>query len=193
MAINISSLSPFSFGAHVSAIGIPSTALTTTGGLVTVAPDPTGFSVFDNWSGNPAPTDTTFVNISVADAARGVIQYTFTSANGLTGAAKVGAQVIDFNSTGILAEQIVGYVPGLTTFTLNPNYFLVFSKSTLDTTVGTGPSAATLTFGTTGSLPTFGGGVAVPEPTGLALLPIMIAALIVARMPTVRALLMGAR
>ena len=119
----------------------------------------TGGSEGDNWNGtfpgSPAPSDIVSFKLTVADASLNVIQYSFTEANGTT-SALIGAQVIGYNATGILAEQITGYVVGQTNLTLNPNYFLVFSLTDLSTAEAGygGPPASALQFGQTGTFPT---------------------------------------
>jgi hypothetical protein len=135
-----------------------------------------GGSVADNWNGtypgSPQPTDIVSFNLTVADASRNVIQYTFTQANGAISSA-IGAEIIGYNSTGILAEQITGYVSGQTTLSLNPDYFLVFSLTDLNTLEAgySGPPASALQFGQSGAFPTlppvcFGAGTRIACPTG---------------------------
>jgi hypothetical protein len=155
---NFNSLNNTLLNAGQTILGDPATDVTqpTAGNFVV---GDAGGSVGDNWNGtfpgSPQPSDIVSFKLTVADASLNVIQYAFTEANGTT-SAPIGAQVIGYNATGILAEQITGYVVGQTTLNLNPDYFLVFSLtdlSTAETGYG-GPPTSALQFGQTGSFPT---------------------------------------
>ena len=95
--------------------------------------------------------------LTVADATLDVVRYTFTQANGAVNPATggVGAVVLAWNSTGILLEQLTGYVSGQTN--LNPSgAYLVLSTADLSVTDGSGgASPSQLAFGTSGPFPTF--------------------------------------
>jgi hypothetical protein len=158
--------------------------------------DPGTGSIIDNfWSGTfgaPAPNDpVTFTLTAPAQApGQNVLEYTAKDANGTVQPA-IGFEVLGYNSTGIVGEEINGYFPGESAAAvashLNGNQFYVFSETELsvtDPSFPSGPSAATLTFGQTGPFPN--GVLATPEPSTVALLPLMAIALIVSRLPSVR-------
>jgi hypothetical protein len=140
-----------------------------------------GGSIFDNWIGSlgsPDPSDIVSNSVTVADPSRDVIQYTFTYGDG-SHSAQVGAEVIAYNSNSVLIEQINNYIKGEASFTLNPNAFQVLSTGNLSSTFGT-PPAANLLFGQTGA------SNLVPEPSTIALLPLLVVAMMVSRLPAVR-------
>ena len=87
--------------------------------------------------------------------------------------------MIAYNQTGVLIEQLIGYVTGQTNITLNPDYFIALSLTNLSTTGNTVPPAA-LVFGQTG------GSALLPEPSSIALFSVMALGLMMSRLPGVR-------
>lgn len=136
---------------------------------------------FDNWNGllgSPDDGDIVSITTSTSGNPFGVLTYFQTLGNGdhapATGG--IGAQVVAFNSTGVLLQQLDGYVPGSSP-TIKPNgtYFML-SLSNLSYTDGSGgPGTGDLAF--------------LPEPSMVLLMPAMIAGLLIARMPAVRGFL----
>jgi hypothetical protein len=141
--------------------------ITQSGDTYVASPNGIGLATYDNWVGvlgSPDPNDIVSYNLSIPNSGIGstigIIEYTFTQADGnvnpVTGG--VGAEVIGWNSTGVLLEQLTGFVPGA-----NPNItpdgsFLIMTAPGVDlsTTDGSGgATAAELTFSTSGPFPTF--------------------------------------
>jgi hypothetical protein len=188
MPIFIGALNNLNFDAAHSILGDPASDIVQSPPGTFTAGD-IGGSVADNWSGtfpgSPAPTDITQISTTVADLSRGIIQYTFTEANG-TRSAKIGGEVIGYNQTGVLVEQLTGYVTGQTSITLNPDYFIALSLTDLNTLeAGYTPPAAALVFGQTGPS-TLLGISSVPEPSSIALFSVMALGLMMSRLPGVR-------
>jgi hypothetical protein len=121
-------------------------------------------AVYDRWIGtltNPDPSDTVSFNtfIPSSNASPGILEYTFTTADGQVNPSTggIGAEVVAWNSTGVLLEQLSGYAPGQTPV-IDPDgeYFVVSTVNLSVNLTGTEPAtAAELTFGTTGPFPTF--------------------------------------
>jgi hypothetical protein len=169
--------------------------LTHVGATYVASANGIGLATYDNWIGvlgSPDPNDIVSFHTTVSNSGLGVIQYTFTQANGAVNPATggVGAEVIAWNSTGVLLEQLTGYVPGQTT--LSPDgTFLILTAPNVDLSVTDGSGGATvaqLTFGTSGAFPTFSVS-AVPEPSTALLMPLLIIGLMISRIPSVRAYL----
>ena len=118
---------------------------------------------------------------ALADLGRHILQYTFTPFGG-SPSAKIGAEVIAYNNSGVLLEQITGYVLGQTSITLNPNYFIVLSLTDLSTAEAgyAGPPASQLAFGQVG------GSSLLPEPSSIALFSVMALGIVASRLPFVR-------
>jgi hypothetical protein len=140
--------------------------LTDTAGTYVASQNSAGdLAWFDTWDGNtaapgatPQGVDVVSVNTVVESVAAdnapfGIVEYTFTQENGdvnpPTGG--TGAEVVAWNQTGVLFEQLNGYVPGQTDVTLNGNFFIVTSQGVdLSGYDGSsGPTTAELTFDTT--------------------------------------------
>ncbi len=178
---------PLTIGNGITSLG---------GGNYVASPNGIGLATYDNWLGvlgSPAPSDIVAYNTTVSNAALGlgVIQYTFTTADGTVSPTTggIGAEVVAWNSTGALVEQLAGYVPGQTALSPDGTY-LIFAAPSVDLSVtdgSAGPTTAELTFGTTGAFPTF----AVPEPSTVVLMPLMVILLMVSRIRSVRSFLAG--
>ena len=182
--------------------------VTQTGGTYVASPNGIGLATYDNWNGTinsgPAPGDIvsyqTFLPTGGIGGTLGIVEYTYTTADGHINPASggVGAEIIGWNSTGVLLEQLTGYVPGANP-TINPDgSFLILAApsvnlATFDANgnpISEQATAAELTFGTTGAFPTFS---AVPEPSTVVLMPLLVVALMVARIPAVRSFIGGRR
>jgi hypothetical protein len=137
---------------------------------------------------NPAPGDivsfTFHTQTGVTNAPLGVVTYAFseydpsnppTNVSTFPASGGIGAEVVAVSADYVLIDQAPGYTPGSTTISPNGQYFLI-SNNDISTYDGS--------FSPTGSV-TF----SVPEPSAMALMPIMVIALIVARVPAVRTLL----
>jgi hypothetical protein len=176
--------------------------ITQTGGTYVASPNGIGLATYDNWVGvlgSPDPNDIVSYHTTIPTGGiggtLGIIQYTFTQADGAINPATggVGAEIIGWNPTGVLLEQLTGYVPGANPTITPDGSFLILTAPSVDlstTDGGPGATTAQLTFGTTGNFPTFS---AVPEPSTVLLMPLLIVALLVARIPAVRSFLGGCR
>ncbi len=172
--------------------------VTISGNTYTVTPDSFGaLALLDNFSGtlaNPQPGDIVKVTLSTGysnpGAAYGVVGYQDTYGDGTVTPpiGVLGAEIVGWNSTGILLEQLSGFVPnGKSTITPDGYYFIVGTQD-ISTTDGL-PTNASFTFTQNGqSLPLS----AIPEPTSALLMPVVLIGLMLARMPAVRSFL-GAR
>jgi len=145
-------------------------------GTYTVTPTGIGLAQYDNWLGsltNPDPSDTVAVTTFIpSNPTPGVVEYTLTSANGAVSPATggIGAEVVAWNSTGVLLEQLTGYIPGPNAI-ISPDgeYFVLENNVDLSVVDGSVAPNQTFTFGTTGPFPTFtalcfltGAGIATP-------------------------------
>jgi hypothetical protein len=141
--------------------------ITQSGTTFVASPNGIGLATFDNWVGalgNPDPNDIVSYHVVIPSGGiggtLGIVQYTFTQADGAVNPASggVGAEVIGWNSTGVLLEQLSSYVPGANP-TINPDgEYLILEAPNVDlsTTDGSGgATTAELTFGTTGPFPQF--------------------------------------
>ncbi len=167
--------------------------LTISGNTYTVSEIPNvGLALFDNGSltlGSPYPTETvSLTTLAAGDSTHQVVQYYTTLGDGSVSPATggIGGQVIAYNATGVLFEQLSGYIPN-GTITPDGSYFVVTEPS-VDLSFNDpynvgyqGPTAAELTFTV--------GGTAIPEPSMVLLMPIMVIGLIIARVPAVRSYL----
>jgi len=137
------------------------------GGTYVASPNGEGLATYDTWLGDltsgPQPSDIVKYSLTVADASLDVVQYTFTQANGAVNPATggIGAEVMAWNSTGVLLEQLTGYVPGQTVLQPDGQFLIVENSSvnlaTFDANGNPMPEQATtaeLTFSTTGPFPT---------------------------------------
>ena len=181
--------------------------LTQSGGTFVASPNGIGLATYDNWNGTlssgPAATDIVSYHTTIPTggigSTHGIIQYTFTSGDGSVNPASggVGAEIIGWNPTGVLLEQLTGYVPGANpTITPDGSFLILAAPSvnlaTFDANgnpISEAATAAQLTFGTTGAFPNF----SVPEPSTVALMPVLLVALMIARIPAVRVFLSGRR
>jgi hypothetical protein len=192
---DISSLNHMSFNEFDSSLLLTvGNGLTISGSTYTASATGIGLATYDNWLGvigAPDPSDTTSINTFIpATSTPNVLEYTITTADGSVSPASggIGAEVVAYNATGVLLEQLTGYVPGTNALIVpDGEYFILASPSVdLSVTYGPGPTAAELTFGTTGPFPSL---AAVPEPSTVMLMPLMVVALMVSRMPAVRSFL----
>jgi hypothetical protein len=198
MTININALNGITVNELDSSVPLTSgNGLTINGGgSYTTSPNSFGnLSSYDNWTGGPAlnapaPGDVTQYNLTVADATHGIIQYTFNTGDGSTNptVGGIGAEVVAYNATGVLVETITGYQPGNTTFNLTGTYLEFGSVDLSQFEAGyAGPPGAALVFGQTGASTFLGiGGTAVPEPSTVLLMPVLVVALMICRIPSVR-------
>jgi hypothetical protein len=169
-------------------------------GTYTVTPDNSGnLAIYDNWSGflaTPGATDITSFNTSTGfttpAGSLGVVGYKFTQGDGTVSPPSgiIGAEVVGWNANGVLLEQLSGYVPNAATVTPDGNFIVLGSidLSTFDGSVVPGDS---FTFGTTGAIPA-SAIPTIPEPSTAMIMPVLIVALMVSRLPGVRSFL-GAR
>ncbi len=149
-----------------------------------------GLANYDNWTGiigSPDPADLIGVHTFFPTSPTpGILEYTNTNGAGVTSPSVggVGAEIIAANSTGYLLEQLSGYVPGANPVITPDGTFFILSAVDLSYTDGSaGPTTADLTFSTTfGTSP-------VPEPSTALLMPVMVVALMVSRIPGVRSFL----
>lgn len=175
--------------------------LTQNGSTYVASPNGIGLATYDNWLGTlnsgPAPGDIVSyntINPGGNAASLGVIQYTFTQGDGTVNPSVggIGAEILAWNSTGVLLEQLAGYAPGQTTLSPDGEY-LIFEQpsvnlATFDANGNPIPEQATtaeLTFGTTGAFPNF----AVPEPSTIMIMPLMVVLLVISRVRSVRSFL----
>jgi len=176
---------PLTIGNGITSLG---------GGNYVASPNGIGLATYDNWLGvlgAPAPSDIIGYTTTVSNAALDVIQYSFTTADGSVSpkTGGIGAEVVAWNSTGVLVEQLTGYVPGQTSLSPDGTY-LIFALPRVDLSVtdgSAGPTTAELTFGTSGAFP----GFPVPEPSTAVLMPLMVILLMVSRIRAVRSFLAG--
>jgi hypothetical protein len=193
---NIASLNDNTFSELQSSLllTIGNGVTSTGGGSYQVSPNGVGLATYDGWIGvlgSPDPSDTIQYNTFIpATSTPGVVQYTTTSADGAVSPASggIGAEVVGWNATGVLLEQLTGYVPGPSPIINADGEFLVLVAPSVDLSVTDGSGGATtaeLTFGTTGAFPTF----AVPEPSTMLLMPLLVITLMVSRIPAVRSFL----
>jgi hypothetical protein len=170
--------------------------LTQNGSTFVASPTGIGLATYDNWLGvigNPDPSDTVaFHTFFPATPSTGIVEYTLISANGAVSPASggIGAEVVGWNSTGVLLEQLTGYIPGPNAIITPDGEYFILAASSVDLSVTDGGPGATtqeLTFGTSGAFPTFA--ASVPEPSTVLLMPVMIVALMVSRIPAVRSFL----
>jgi hypothetical protein len=89
------------------------------GTTYTVAPNCIGLASNDGWFGtltNPDSSDTVSITTTMrtSNPSPGVVEYTSTDAGGAVSPATggIGAEVVAWNSPGVLLEQLSGYVPG---------------------------------------------------------------------------------
>jgi hypothetical protein len=169
------------------------------GGGYTVTPATSGadagdLATYDQNTGtiaNPQPGDIlNFIfhtQTGVTNAPLGVVTYAFTEydpsnppsdISTFPASGGIGAEVVAVSSDYVLIDQAPSYTPGSTTISPDGQYFLI-SNNDISTFDGSFPADGSVTFP----------GAAVPEPSPLALMPIMVIALLVARFPAVRALL----
>ena len=207
MALDISSLNDATFGATSASVLLTiGNGLSDTAGVYVASQTTNGdLATFDTWDGNtagpgstPQPVDVISFHsivepIAAGNAPFGVVEYTFTQANGDVNPATggTGAEVVAWNPTGVLLEQLSGYVPGQTSVTADNNY-LILAASSVDLSSydgSAGPTAAQVTFGTTGPFPSLA--ASVPEPSTMYLMPFMVIGLLIARTPAVRSFLRG--
>jgi hypothetical protein len=132
------------------------------GGNYTITPNGIGLATYDNWLGtmsNPDPSDTISVNTFIPSSpSPNVLEYTLTSADGSVSPATggIGAEVIGWNSTGVLLEQLNGYVPGPSApITPDGEFFVLTNNVDLSVNDGSVTPGEMLNFGTTGAFPTF--------------------------------------
>jgi hypothetical protein len=146
-------------------------------GTYTVTPTGIGLATYDNWVGssitNPDPSDTVAVTTFIPGIPTpGIVEYTLTDGDGSVNPATggIGAEVVGWNSTGVLLEQLTGYIPG-TNAIIEPDgaYFILQNGGDLSVVDGSVSPDQTFTFGTTGPFPTFtalcfltGAGIATP-------------------------------
>jgi len=166
------------------------------------SPNGIGLATYDNWVGTiasgPAPGDVVSYKTLVSNPSlgtSGVVTYQATLGDGSVTPATggIGAEVVAWNATGVLLEQLTGYVPGATSISPDGNYLILENSSvnlaTFDANGNPMPEGETtpeLTFGTTGGFPTF---AAVPEPSTAMLLPVMVILLMLSRTRSVRSFL----
>jgi hypothetical protein len=173
--------------------------LSVNAGTYVASPNGIGLATYDNWVGTlasgPAPGDIVSYKTLVSNAGLGVVTYQTTLGDGSVNPATggIGAEVVAWNSTGVLVEQLTGYVPGQTTLSPDGSYLIFEAPSvnlaTFDANgnpIPEGATTAELTFGTTGAFPTF---AAVPEPSTLMLMPLVLVLLMVSRVRSVRSFL----
>jgi hypothetical protein len=201
MTLNISALNNATFDATSSSVPLSlGDGLSVSGGVYVASQNGAGdLATFDQWDGNtagpgstPQPTDivsyhTVVEGVVPGNAPFGVIEYTFTQQNGHVNPASggTGAEVVAWNNTGVLLEQLTAYTPGQTTVAPDGTYLLL-TNSSVDLSIydgSSGPTAAQLTFGPAQS------GAFLPEPSTMYLMPVMVVALLIARLPAVRSFL----
>jgi hypothetical protein len=197
---NISSLNDQIFNELDSSLLLTlGNGLTQTGGTYVASPNSIGLATYDNWVGTinagPGSGDVVSYKTVVSNPGLGVVTYQTTLGDGSVNPASggIGAEVVAWNATGVLLEQLAGYVPGQTTLSPDGDYLILENSSvnlaTYDAAGNPIPEGATLaelTFGTTGAFPTF---AAVPEPSTLMLMPVALVLLMVSRIRSVRSFL----
>ena len=149
---------------------------------------------YNNWDGTPISRvpvglgDVTAIHTIIASGSpANVFEYTITTGSGPLGGV-VGAEVVAWNSTGVLADVLNGLVLGSNPQVTTTSAYIILSSADLSIGDGSGPTAAELAFGTTGVFPA---ALGVPEPSVAMLMPVMIIGLMIARLPSVRAYLRG--
>jgi hypothetical protein len=163
------------------------------------SPNGIGLATYDNWVGTidsgAAPGDIVSYKTTVSSLPLSVVTYQTTLGDGSVNPSSggIGAEVVAWNSTGVLLEQLTGYVPGQTTLAPDGSYLILENSSvnlaTFDAAgnpIPEGATTAELTFNTTGAFPTF---AAVPEPSTVMLLPVMVILLMLSRTRSVRSFL----
>jgi hypothetical protein len=199
MPINISALNGVTVNQFDSSVQLTiGTGVTTDGaGNYTMVPNGFGnLSSFDNWTGvlgAPDPGDILSYHLTVADLANGVIQYQFTTGDGSVNPSLggIGAEILAYNNNGVLAETINGYQPGNSLASITANLtgnFISFGNADLSQFEAGFTGPASVAFGQTGAS-AFLGIAAVPEPSTVLLMPLLVAAVLVARIPVVRSFL----
>ncbi len=106
----------------------------------------------------------------------------------------LGAEVVGWNSAGVLLEQLSGFVPNLAVPITPDGFYFIVGTQDLSTFDGSIPVTQSFTFTQTGQIPSTavpGGGVStpVPEPASAMLLPAVLVGLMLARLPSVRSVL----
>lgn len=192
MPYDLSALNGASFNELNSSLLLsPGNGISQSGDVYVANPNGEGLANYDAWTGTlnsgPGSNDTVSVNTFIpAKATANILEYTLTLGDGSTSppTGGIGAELVATNPTGYLFEQLTGYVPGANPV-IKPdgNYFILTSVDLAVTDangnfVGEGATQAQLTF-------------FVPEPSALMLMPVMLVALMVARIPSVRAFLGG--
>jgi hypothetical protein len=149
---------------------------------------------YNNWDGTPISQvpvglgDVTAIHTVIETGSPvNVFEYSITTGSGPLGGV-VGAEVVGWNSTGVLADVLNGLVLGGHPQVVTTNAYIILSSADLSWSDGSGPTAAELTFGTTGAFPA---NLEVPEPSVAMLVPVMIIGLMIARIPSIRAYLRG--
>ena len=174
MTVNINSLNGATFNELDSSLLLASgNGITQSGGTYVASPNGIGLATYDNWNGTinggPAPGDIVSYKLSIPSGGiggtLGLVEYTYTTGDGSVNpeTGGVGAEVIGWNSTGVLLEQLSGYVPGANpTITPDGSYLILEAPSvnlaTFDANgnpMSEQATTAELTFGTTGPFPTF--------------------------------------
>jgi hypothetical protein len=148
----------------------------------------------NNWDGTPISQvavgqgDVTAIHTVIESGSpANVFEYGITTGGGPQ-PGLVGAEVVGWNSTGVLADVLYGLVLGGNPQVTTTSAYIIFSSADLSFSDGSGPTAAELAFGTTGAFPA---ALGVPEPSVAMLMPVMIIGLMIARLPSVRAYLRG--
>jgi len=197
MTLNISTLNNATFNELTASVPIQiGNGLTNVSGVYTATQNNQGnLAIFDSWTGaspsSPAPLDVTTVHtiteaVVPSNAPFGVIEYMTTQANGTVNPASggFGAEIVAWNATGVLVEQLPSYVPGATSVSPNGSYVLLAAPGVdLSIYTGAGPTAAELTFATTGAFPNL---QATPEPSMALMMPLMVVLLMISRNRSVR-------
>jgi hypothetical protein len=197
MTINISALNGLSVNELDSSIPVDSaTGYNST--TMTVTANPLGFSQGDNWNGtapgSPQNGDLLSLNFTVANASSDLVTYTQTLSNGAGGTYSAGstngAVVVGYdNHDALLALLNVGDITN--TADLSGEYIVV-GDIDLSQTEGLANPVTALAFGTTGNSEFLGiTGQAVPEPSVVLLMPVMVVGLMIARIPAVRSFMGG--
>ncbi len=196
MTVDISSLNNNSFNELHASLYLTSANVVDTAGTYVASPNAIGLAIYDKWLGtiaSPDPSDTVSLNTQVSNAALSIITYTETSAGGVVSPATggIGAEVLGWNATGVLLEQLTGYVPGTNPIITPTGQYFILTDPTVPLSFADpyspgypGPTVAQLTFSQTGPFPSL-----VPEPSTAMLMPLMVVALMVSRIPAVRAFL----
>jgi hypothetical protein len=124
VTINISSLNNTTFNELDSSVLLTiGNGLANNGGTYVATPNGIGLATYDNWNGGSlssgaGASDIVAYHLTIPTGGigttLGIIQYTTTSGDGTVTPASggIGAEIIGWNSTGILVEQLTGFVPG---------------------------------------------------------------------------------